>query len=461
MTNDSSGHGSRRRIIQSIGAATVAGLAGCSESTTSGDTTSDESGSDEDQAGSSGGSGSESVTTLKVRHFVNDHLEDFYAEHNPILREEHNIEVEFETMGWGVARKKQSNSIATRSGPDVEEIASTWLPKQIQSDGWMDLGEAGVEMPTDDIYDAPLEIGEFNGVTAGFPWFWGPRGYVYHNDLFEEAGIDSPPSSWDDMVNDAEKYNAMSDEREDEGYNESHLFGIPGANNWAVVQYYMMLVWQNGGQMLEDGKAAFNSDAAVEALNFYKDLSTKHEVSPRASIEWNGVARDNAFTSKRIGSTWQGLRVANSISNANEALGVAKPPAGPNGESSTFFGVNLMGIHPWTEKADAAATFVEYLMQPEVNAGLAKGSGFLPTRKSAFDTEPFQGKLYQDFANKVLQDANAQTAPQVVGWGSVSGFIKKAVTDILTKAATNSWSQGDTRAALDQAAKQANNELEG
>ncbi len=120
-----------------------------------------------------------------------------------------------------------------------------------------------------------------------------------------------------------------------------------------------------------------------------------------------------------------------------------------------------MGIHPWTKKKSEAATFIEYLMQPEVNAELAKGSGFLPTIKSSFEQDAFQGELYQSFSEDVLNNTNAKTAPQVVGWGDVSGAIKGAVTKVLTKAATDSWSEGDTEKALQQAAMQAENALQG
>ncbi len=323
MSDSSLRSGKRRRFIKSAGAATVTLLAGCGGNESSESTSGD--GGDGD-SGASTGEQSNDITTLTVRHFVNDHIETFYEKHNPILKKEHGISVDFETMGWGVARKKQNNSISTRTGPDVEEIASTWMPQQVNSDGWMDLEEAGVSMPTDNIYESPLQIGKFDGVRAGFPWFWGPRGHIYYKSLFEEAGIDGPPSTWDELANDASKYNTQAEKWEQEGYNTRYLFGIPGANNWAVVQYYMMLIWQNGGSVIDGSKPTFDSDAAVEALNFYKDLSTTHKASPQASVEWNGVARNNAFSSKRIASTWQGLRVANDI---DAELGVGKPPAGP------------------------------------------------------------------------------------------------------------------------------------
>ncbi len=452
--------GRRRKFIKGAGAAMVTALAGCG----GGDTTTEGEGSGstptETNEGTTTGTASQNVTTLSLRMFANSAKEKFINDHNPKMREEIGVEVDYETMGWSNAKKVQNNSITSGSGPDVEEIASTWMPKQINSNGWMDMGEAGVDLPEDKIYDSPMEIGKFDGVTAGFPWFWGPRAHLYYDGMMESAGIDGAPSTWDEMIEDAKTFNGWAEKQASSGFQQKSLFGIPGANNWAVTQYYMMLLWQNGGQMLDDNnKAVFNSDKAVQAMNFYKDLAGANNISPRSSIEWNGTARNNAFISKQIASTWAGITMKSNISNPQKNLTAGAPPAGPNGDPSTFFGVNLIGIHPWTDKQRAAAKFVEYLTRADVNADLAKRRGFLPSVKESFQAPAIQNNsLFQEF-NTLLEDTNAKTAPQVVGWGGVANSLKGAIVDILTKESTGNWSQGDTKKRLDAAVTQANDAL--
>ncbi|SEL16265.1 extracellular solute-binding protein [Haloferax larsenii] len=426
---------SRRQLLAGAGAATATGLTGCLGQFTG--TTSQTS---ED-------------VTLKARHFATSGVEKFYEKHAAKFEEETGISVEIETMGWGNAKQKQLNSITSRDGPDVEEIASTWMPQQVQSDAWMDLNELDVSL--DGVYDQPTNVAQHDGITAGFPWFWGPRGHLVHQGMLDEAGISEQPSSWDQLVEQSTKFK--------ESFPDKHLFGLPGANNWAVTQYYAMFVWQAGGKLLSGDKseAVFNSDEAVEALNFYKDLATKHEVAPKASAEWDGPARDSAFINKRIAGTWSSLNTVDKVVSEGDAtrdsMAVYKPPAGPNGQSATFYGVNLVGIHPWTDYPDEAAKWLKYLMKPAVNADIASMTGFLPTIKSGFEQEQFSGPLYQTFADEVLP--GAKTFPQVIGWGEVEGTIKNAVTDVLTKGVSGDWSEGDTQAALDKAVQQANNVL--
>ena len=474
MPDSTNEGGSRRTFIKGAGAAAVAGLAGCGGSDTTTEAPADgEDGNDATETATeteSMGNGtdtdtvSQEVTTLQLRVFSDTKKEEFINEYlNPKMKKDIGVEVEYETIGWGDGRKVQNNSITSGSGPDVEEIASTWMPKQAESGGWMDLTEAGVELNQDGIYDSPLDVANYNGTLTGFPWFWGPRANLYYDSMFKNAGIDGAPGTWDEMVQDAKKFNTWADEQASGGFQQKSLFGVPGANNWAVTQYYMMFLWSNGGQVLNEDntKAVFNSDAAVKALNFYKNLSGKNSISPRAAVEWNGVARNNAFGAKRIASTFADIGVGiSTVDNASDVLTAGTPPAGPNGEPSTFYGVNLMGIHPWTNKSDAAADFIEYLARPEVNAELNRRRGFLPTVKESFQAEGIaDNELFQEFKG-ILEETNAKTAPAVVGWGGVSSAMKNAITTVLTKAATNSWSEGDTKKALDSAVTQANNSLE-
>ncbi|MFC4405516.1 extracellular solute-binding protein [Haloarchaeobius iranensis] len=433
MRDDSTPSVSRRTLLAGAGTTASLSVAGCLGQLTS--------------SGSGG-------VTLQARHFATDGVESFYEKHAAKFEEETGIAVELETMGWGNAKQKQLNSITSRDGPDVEEIASTWMPQQIQSDAWLDLDELDISL--DGVFDQPTGIAEYDGVTAGFPWFWGPRGHLMHGNMLEEAGISDAPGTWDELVEQGEQFS--------DAHPEKNLFGLPGANNWAVTQYYAMLVWQAGGSLLseDNSTAQFDSDRAVEALNFYKDLATTHGVAPESSAEWDGPARDSAFINGRIASTWSALntvdRVVAESDATRESMSVAKPPVGPGGSSATFYGVNLVGIHPWTNHEDEAAQWLEYLMRPSVNAEIAANTGFLPTIEDGFEQEQFAGELYQTFADEVLPVA--QTFPQVLGWGQVEGIMKNAVTDVLTSAVSGGWSEGDTRDALETAAEQANSVLD-
>ena len=49
-----------------------------------------------------------------------------------------------------------------------------------------------------------------NGSVNGFPWFGGVRGIWYRTDEFKAAGITSPPTTWPQLVTDAQKLMAKN-----------------------------------------------------------------------------------------------------------------------------------------------------------------------------------------------------------------------------------------------------------
>lgn len=279
------------------------------------------------------------------------------------------------------------------------------------------------------------------------------RTHLSYTPPLKKAGIKKSPSTWDELVQKGNTFNKKNPDK--------HLFGIPAQEN--VSHFFADFLWQNGGTLLTDDntKAAFDSDRAVEALNFYKNLQSNHSVMPKSTAEWKGDARDNAFTNHKIQSTWASLATVDTFLNADDIsksdLEISKLPAGPKGESATFYGLQLVGIHPWTDHPKEAAKWLKYLARPGVNAEIAEMTGFLPSVKESFKQEQFQDPIWQGFKELT---STGKTFPQVKGWFQVEGIINDAVSGVLVDAATGKWSKGDTKKALTDAAKQATKELE-
>ncbi|UPM42971.1 substrate-binding domain-containing protein [Halocatena salina] len=435
MFDNNSLQRSRRGFLQTAGVTTAGiALSGCTSLL----------------GGSSSDSGS---VTIKTRHYPTGEMDAFLDKHTKKFKDETGITVEYETMQWANGKTKQTTSMQNRSGPDVGEIPSTYIPTFANLDGFEDITTIDVDIDKSSFFDSPNEIGNYKGEFIGMPWFWGPRAHLSYMPSLKKAGIDGPPSTWNEMVQQGKSFN---DENPD-----SYLFGIPAQEN--VSHFFADFLWQNGGTLLTDDntKAAFDSDRAVEALNFYKDLQSNHSVMPKETAEWKGDARDNAFTSHKIQSTWASLATVDVFLEEEEIsesdITISKLPAGPNGESATFYGLELIGIHPWTDHPKESAKWLKYLARPEVNADIAEMTGFLPAVKESFKRDRFQTPVWQGFKKLT---STGKTFPQVDGWSQVEAIINDAVSGVLVDAATGKWSEGDTRKALKTAAKQANKELE-
>lgn len=398
------------------------------------------------------GSSNSGDVTIKTRHYPTGEMDKFLKKHTKKFKDETGITVEYETMQWANGKTKQTTSMQNRSGPDVGEIPSTYIPQFAALNGFEDIKGIDVDISESMFFDNPVEIGNYKGKFVGIPWFWGPRAHLSYMPTLKKAGITKAPGTWDEMVQMGNKFNKK--------FSDKHLFGIPAQEN--VSHFFADFLWQNGGTLLNDDntKAAFNTDRAVEAMNFYKDLQSNHSVMPKATAEWKGDARDSAFTNHKIQSTWASLATVDTFLEEDgitkSDLDISKLPAGPNGESATFYGLELVGIHPWTDHPKESAKWLKYLARPEVNADIAQMTGFLPAVKKSFKQEQFQTPIWQGF-KKLTK--TGKTFPQVAGWSKVESTINDAVSGVLVDAATGKWSKGDTKKALDDAAKQANSAL--
>lgn len=401
-----------------------------------------------------GSSSSGGDVTIKTRHYPTGQIGRFLDKHTKKFKDETGITVEYETMSWGSGKKKQVSSMQSKTGPDVGEIPSTYIPQFAQLGGFKDIQDIDIDINTNDFYKDPVEIGHYKGKFVGIPWFWGPRGHLSYTPLLRKAGIDGPPETWDDLVKQGDKFHKK--------YNKKYLFGIPAQEN--VSHFFADFLWQNGGKLLSDDKSTvkFDSKRGVEAMNFYKNLQSKFNVMPESTAEWKGTNRDNAFSNHKIQSTWASLATVVAMLDkkgiSKKDLKIAPLPAGrgPKGQSASFYGLELVGIHPWTDHPKESAKWLAYLARPEVNADIAERTGFLPTVKKSFEQKRFQTPIWQSFRKLT---SSGTTFPQVEGWTKIENAINSAVSGILVDAATGKWSKGDTKAALKEAAKQGNKAL--
>ncbi|ELZ04732.1 putative extracellular solute binding protein [Natrialba chahannaoensis JCM 10990] len=381
-------------------------------------------------------------------------LDEFFDEHTQRFEEETGIHVEYEFVGWGEAQDTLISDIMSRSGPDVHEIASTWIPEQYNADGWMDLESDAVaeHLPSTDTFEqGAIDVATFQDTLVGIPWFWGPRAYQQVDERIEAGGVSGTPSDWDELVDQADAYDG-----------DDQYFAIMGSD-YEPIRNFAMFLWQNGGQLLTDdySEPAFHGQEGVEALEFYADLYAEYGVLSSETLEWGAADIQGAFTGGQMASTWGALGTVSAYEedgNSIDDLSVSAPPAGPGGDRGTFFGMELLGIHPWTDEPAAAAQWIEYLLRAEPNAAVSSTVGFLPTNPEGLETEYFDNDLYRTFDEDVFP--HARTYPQVIGWGEIESELNSMVFEVLQSAVTDDLEAGDVEDALHQAASVAEQTLE-
>lgn len=209
----------------------------------------------------SGGSGSKKVTIWLMKDSA---TADFLDRFKKSYEEEHSsIELEFKIQEWGGIGPKVLDALSGKDTPDVIEVGNTQVATYAQTGNLRDLTlESMRDLGSEDWIPGLAEPGSIGGVQYGIPWYAANRVVIYNTDLFEEAGIKTPPKTRDEWIEDTEKLNR-------DGNQGMYL---PG-QNWYVLSGF---IWDEGGELASDKEGDWRGEldtpAALRGMDFYSRL---------------------------------------------------------------------------------------------------------------------------------------------------------------------------------------------
>jgi multiple sugar transport system substrate-binding protein len=278
------------------------------------------------------------------------------------FHEEHpNITIKFENVPAEQAGQVLTTRIAGNNAPDVAYVNASDTSDYAARGAVVDLtdyiGRSDVVKP-DDYVDAFKTFVTYEDKMWGLPTGGETTGLFYRTDLFEEAGIDAPPATWEEFETAAA---ALTDESKGQyGY---ELFATEAAYYWYPWLY------QAGGDLLsEDGEVLFTSDEAKKAAEFYVDLA---KYSPPDYLNSNSYDGRVAFAEGQVAMYMAGAWFAGVLSDEFPDIdgkwASAPLPEGPAGCKTTIAGDSLIMMSQ-TDHSDAAWKWMEFLSQPDVLA---------------------------------------------------------------------------------------------
>ena len=177
-----------------------------------------------------------------------------------------NISVEFQAVSSANATTKLINQVAGGTAPDVAFVDSSAVTEfgsrnaLVNLDGYM----AGSQTsPANAFVPAFLQMAQYGGSTYCVPYDGETTALFYRKDMFQAAGITSPPTTWEEFQADAAKLTDPSQ--------KTYGFAVfaPEAE-----YYWEPFLWQAGGHLTTDdgNSVAFNSEQGKQAADFYVGL---------------------------------------------------------------------------------------------------------------------------------------------------------------------------------------------
>jgi multiple sugar transport system substrate-binding protein len=408
------------------------------------------SGSSSDGGGASAGAGPVPEPTKPVeisfaswvgnQKEMKDLAAKFHTEHP-------NITVKLQNVPAEEAPQKLTAQIAGGNPPDVAWMDAVNVNDFASRGALVNLEDYMARsdvVKEDDYVDAFKVSTVYQGHMYALPFDGESTGLFYRKDLFKAAGIDKPPTTWDEFLADAQKLTDPA---------KKQYGTILFAPSPESAYYWYPWLWQAGGELLsKDGKEVlFDSDAAKQSADFYVGLS---KYSPKDYLNSNSYDGRVAFARGTVAMYVAGAWFAGTLHGEYPKLdtkwAAAPLPEGSAGCATTIAGDSL-ALLQGAKNHDAAWMWIEFLSKPENMARWTFGSPngtLLPPRKSLLESPELTQKkpILKGFAEQMKCGvANVIANPK---WPK----IEQAISEQLGKAM---YGDQSAQQALDAAASEA------
>ena len=118
-----------------------------------------------------------------------------------------NTKVNVVWVPWANRTTDWTNALTSgKNAPDITELGNTDTPTEASLGALANISSNLSDWSTkSDLVSGMLANDTQNGSVYGVPWFGGVRGIWYRKDQFAAAGIASTPTTWAELVSDAQK----------------------------------------------------------------------------------------------------------------------------------------------------------------------------------------------------------------------------------------------------------------
>lgn len=279
----------------------------------------------------------------------------------------------------------------------------------------------------DSFYPALMENGRTAGKTWGIPFQRSTIVMYYNKDAFKAAGLDpdKPPETWEQLVTVGKKLTKA------DGSQWGAMIPSTGYPYWM----FGALTMQNDQVLMNDAgnETYFDRPAVIEALQFWRDLGSKHKIMPSGTIEW-GTLRQN-FLEGKTAIMWHSTGNLTIVKKkAKFDFGVAMLPASKRRGTPTGGGNFYIFKKTSSSERKAAMRLIRFMTSPERSAEWSMKTGYMGVSQAAYDTsklkEYVKGFPYAAVARDQLKYATAELATYQ------TGRVRKALDDAIQAALT-------------------------
>ncbi len=244
------------------------------------------------------------------------------------------------------------------------------------------------------------------GKTYGIPAFTFVDWMYYRKDWFAEKGI-APPKTYAEFLDAAIKVTDPSKNR----------YGLSLRGGAGGFKFVLDLIESWGSPIVVDGKAAIDKKKAVEAVDFYVSLLTKHKVAPPSAPNDGYRQIMEAFKTGQTAMVWHHTGSLTEIQAAlkPEQIGTLPMPAGPAAHIARL--TYLFNAISNPAKMDPDFAWISFWAEPEPAIAFLEETGYFPSSpKVAADERIVKNPIYAAAVETTKFGRLPPTFVGVAGW---------------------------------------------
>jgi len=322
---------------------------------------------------------------------------------------------------------------------DIAHLNTDWIFDAANEKAVLDLNSLISQNTPQDYpqgwHQSLLHLQQINNGTYGLPFHDGPECLIFRKDLFENAiekqnfknqfGYElNPPKTWEEFTEIATFFNRPAE----------NLYGCIFANfpdGHNMVFDFCLQLWTRGGSLLDaQNQITINTEAAIKALDFYRNIVNNANAVHPKSKEFGSVQAGMAFAEGEaaMAINWFGFASMCEVIEESKVKGkvdIAELPHDKNHKTASLNVYWLYTIGTGSKHQKLAYDFLRFATTPESDKLLTTEGG-IGCRKSTWKDAEIN-KIIPYYHKLEMLHENALTLPQTPIWPKVAELIDKMV----------------------------------
>ena len=112
------------------------------------------------------------------------------------------VKVKVQAIPWDTAHDKLLTAVASKNGPDVVQMGTSWMPEFVEAGALSDMKKYVEKYPSlakDNFYEGSYETVELKDGVYGAPWYTDTRVLYYRKDALSDVGYEKAPETWEEL----------------------------------------------------------------------------------------------------------------------------------------------------------------------------------------------------------------------------------------------------------------------